>query len=135
MENSPLSRTLVPTKLQSLAHSFSLPEGKLFLLYGDPVVFKLSLLIGAKALQHTAAVAIVDGCNGFDIRSLVGFAQQRKLNPDALLDRVFISRGFTCYQMEATITDMLPAFLSGRRSTAALIFGLLDTFYDEQAPL
>src|SRR6059036_3890523 len=123
------SHTLIPASLQSLTQSFSSPEGKLFLLYGDPVVFKLSLLIGAKALQHTAAVAIVDGCNGFDIRALVRFAQQRKLNPDALLDRVFISRGFTCYQMEAAITDMLPAFLSGRRSTTAFIFGLLDTFY------
>jgi hypothetical protein len=30
---------------------------------------------------------------------------------------------------------MLPIFLRSNRSTIALIFGLLDTFYDEQAPL
>jgi len=51
-----------------------------------------------------------------------------------LLDNIFISRAFTCYQMEATLTERLPAFVNRKHSPIVIIFGLLDTFYDEQAP-
>ena len=37
--------------------------------------------------------------------------------------------------MEQAITDKLPAFLAKIDSRTAMIFGLLETFYDEQAPL
>jgi hypothetical protein len=66
---------------------------------------------------------------------LAEFARERGFQPDILLRRVFVSRGFTCYQMEQAIVGRLPAFLRRIGSTRAMIFGLLDTFYDEQAPL
>jgi len=37
--------------------------------------------------------------------------------------------------MEQAIAHKLPAFLSTIHSNTALVFGLLDTFYDEQASL
>jgi hypothetical protein len=37
--------------------------------------------------------------------------------------------------MEQAIAHKLPAFLTSIQSNTALIFGLLDTFYDEQASL
>jgi hypothetical protein len=37
--------------------------------------------------------------------------------------------------MEAVLTERLPAFVHTKNSPVVLIFGLLDTFYDEQAPL
>jgi len=37
--------------------------------------------------------------------------------------------------MEAVITERLPAFVRRRGSPVVIIFGLLDTFYDDQAPL
>ena len=57
------------------------------------------------------------------------------MTPENLLDNIFVSRAFTCYQMEAVITERLPAFVRRSRSPVVMIFGLLDTFYDEQAPL
>jgi len=33
------------------------------------------------------------------------------------------------------ITERLPSFVRSKGSPVAIIFGLLDTFYDEQAPL
>jgi hypothetical protein len=62
------------------------------------------------------------------------FVKQR-VTPEQLLQRIHIARAFTCYQMEATITERLPAFLKRTGAPIAIIFGLLDTFYDEQAPL
>jgi hypothetical protein len=59
----------------------------------------------------------------------------RHVDPGQMLRNIFVSRAFTCYQMEATLTERLPAFVKRIHSPVAIIFGLLDTFYDEQAPL
>jgi len=78
-------------------------------------------------------IAVVDGCNRFNVHLLSRFARERHLDPDEFLRRIFISRGFTCYQMEQAVTRRLPLFLQSIGSNIAMIFGLLDTFYDEQA--
>ena len=110
------------------------PPGKLFLLYGDPAVFPLSLTVAAHTLMQGSAIAVVDGANRFDVHLIGSIARRHALDPHTVLDRIFISRGFTCYQMEAAITRRLGPFLHNIQSSTALILGLLDTFYDEQAP-
>lgn len=117
------------------------PPGKLFCLHGDKLVFRLSLHAAAQALLGGSTIALVDGTNRFDAYFIAEFARRITtqgygyVTPDDLLKRIFIARAFTCYQMEATITDRLPAFLERTDSKIAIIFGLLDTFYDEQAPM
>ena len=93
------------------------------------------MLMAAQVLCNGRSLAVVDGCNRFDVHAITRYARERHLNPDALLQKIFVSRGFTCYQMEAAVTNKLPAFLTQIHSKAGMIFGLLDTFYDEQAPL
>jgi hypothetical protein len=122
-------------EVEQFASAFDRPPGKVCLLYGDDSVFLVSLLMAAQAMARGASLAVVDGCNQFNVHLLSRFARERGINPDDFLQRIFISRGFTCYQMEAAITQKLPAFLQKSNSGSALIFGLLDTFYDEQAPL
>jgi hypothetical protein len=119
----------------ALLRQFSAPAGKVFLLYGESAVFDLSLMIAAQVMSRGEHIAVVDGCNQFNVHALVRFAQRKKINPDQFLRRIFVSRGFTCYQMDAAINDRLPAFLRRINSHTAMVFGLLDTFYDEQAPL
>jgi hypothetical protein len=83
-------------------------------------------------------VTLVDGSNRFDLYGLAEFARRTaggRCTPEELLRNIFVSRAFTCYQMEAVITERLPAFVRTKQSPVVLIFGLLDTFYDEQAPL
>jgi hypothetical protein len=88
-------------------------------------------------------VTLVDGTNRFDVYYLAEFARKhagmhpdgRRITPESLLDNIFVSRAFTCYQMEAVITERLPVFVRQRGSPVVIIFGLLDTFYDDQAPL
>ena len=125
----------IPVKSHSLIRSFAEPKGKVFLLYGDSPIFRFSLVMAAQAVSRGASIAVIDGCNRFDVHTVTRFARERRLDPDALLRRIFVSRGFTCYQMEAAVNGKLPAFLARTNSNTALIFGLLDTFYDEQAPL
>jgi hypothetical protein len=111
------------------------PPGKLFCLHGDNLVFRLSLHAAAHALLNGSTIALVDGTNRFDAYFIAEFARRVSARPEDLLKRIFIARSFTCYQMEATITDRLPEFLKKSNSQIAIIFGLLDTFYDEQAPM
>jgi len=119
----------------TLTQSFAKPPGKVYLLYGDDRIFPISLTMAAHAMARGSSVAVVDGCNQFNVHLISRFARERKINPEKLLKRIFISRGFTCYQMEQAVTNRLPAFLGTIHSSTAMIFGLLDTFFDEQASL
>jgi hypothetical protein len=102
-------------------------------------VFRLSLTAAAYVLVNGVPLTVVDGTNRFDLYYLTEFARRwgapRGMGPSQILERIFLSRAFTCYQMEAVVTERLPAFLQKMGSPVVLIFGLLDTFYDEQAPL
>lgn len=117
------------------------PPGKLFCLHGDASVFRLSLYTASHALLRGVPIALVDGTNRFDVYYIAEFARKvtsqskRCVTPDQLLRQIYVARAFTCYQMEATITERLPAFLKRTGAPVAIVFGLLDTFYDEQAPL
>ena len=109
------------------------PPARCVFLYGDKFIFNLSLRMAAYAMAQGSSVAVVDGCNRFNVHLLSRFARERRIDPDDFLRRIFISRGFTCYQMEQAVSARLPLFLESIGSNIAMIFGLLDTFYDEQA--
>lgn len=119
------------------------PPGKLYCLHGSAGVFRLSLHAAAHALLSGIPITLVDGTNRFDVYSLARFARavarqhrtRQGPTPEQLLEKIFVSRAFTCYQMEATVTERLPVFVRQKHSPVVIIFGLLDTFYDEQAPL
>jgi hypothetical protein len=118
-----------------IIHSFPQPPGKVVLLHGDREIFPFALTMAAEAMRKGMPIAVVDGANRFDVHLLSRFARERRMNADDFLRRIYISRGFTCYQMEQAIVSRLPAFLQRIGSTVGMVFGLLDTFYDEQAPL
>ncbi len=121
----------------------SAPPGKLYCLHGGRAVFRLSLAAASRALASGIPMTLVDGTNRFDLYYIADFArrladrtmQGPRKTPKDFLDNIFISRAFTCFQMEAVITDRLLPFMQSRESPVVIIFGLLDTFYDEQAPL
>lgn len=120
---------------EELVRSFAEGTGKIVLLYGDRLIFRFSLMMAARAMRGGAMIAVVDGCNRFDVHVLAMYARTHHIDPDAFLRKIFVSRGFTCYQIEAAVANRLPHILSSIGSSTAMIFGLLDTLYDEQAKL
>jgi hypothetical protein len=129
------SADAVSVRSEGMIRSFAEKPGKIYLLYGERPIFQLSLQMAAHTMAEGNSLAVVDGCNRFDVHALSRFARMKKIDPNKFLSRIFISRGFTCYQMEQAIVHKLPAFLTAVHAKTALIFGLLDTFYDEQAQL
>ncbi len=115
------------------------PHGKLYCLHGDAMVFRVALSAASQALLRGMTVALVDGANRFDAYFIAEFARHVEARggppPAQLLDKIYVSRAFTCYQMEAVVTERLPKFLERTGSTVAVLFGPLDTFYDDQAPM
>ena len=131
--SQPAPETIQPYAL--FTRQFALPPGKLYLLHGSEPVFQLAHTVASYALRGGMRVAVADGGNWFNVHALIHAARASQTNPDRLLKAVHVSRSFTCYQMEQTVAHLLPAFLKSIDSRTAIIFGLLDTLYDEQAPL
>ena len=133
IENHTAKINPTPVSYDALLDQFRAPEGKKILLHGSDDVFRVALALAAHVMAAHELVAVVDGCNRFNVLSLAKFARQRKINADDFLTRIYVSRGFTCYQMEAAITERLPAFLARHNARFAMVLGLLDTMYDTQA--
>ncbi len=73
---------------------------------------------------------VLDGGNRFN--AFLAARRLRAINAPALektLENIYVARAFTCYQMTAMLEQTLP------NPMPTLIIDLLDTFYDESAPL
>lgn len=102
---------------------------------------RLSLLWGARAptrtqlglLTYLAAqgqsIRVFDGGNCFDGYFVARLARRLSPDPYAVLDRIKLSRAFTCFQM-AQLVENSPA-----QPQPLVLLNLLATFYDESVSL
>jgi hypothetical protein len=109
--------------------------GKTILLYGEPIVYHFGSLIMEKILKHIDSIAVVDGANRFDLYGLTGIAQINNLDPWKFLDRIFISRIFTGYQLDAVINNGVSSILKSINSRVMVVIGILNTLFDDQMPV
>ena len=88
------------------------------------------MLTFAARLAVHAPLRVLDGGNRFNAREVARLLRSQNA-PDvyAALERIRVARAFTCYQMLALLEQTPP----GPHPT--LVIDLLDTFYDESAPL
>lgn len=111
------------------------------LLEGATRPFPLMVLVGpfgaSEAMLNLAAqmavytpLRVVDGGNRFNAREVARFLRQGNTAEFfSVLERIRVARAFTCYQMLALLEDKFPW------PHPTLVIDLLDTFYDESAPL
>ncbi len=102
---------------------------------------RLALLWGTQAPTHTllaAATALAarglsprlfDGGNRFDAYFVARLARRLTPDPRAVLQRLRLSRAFTCFQL-AELIENAPA-----SPDPLFVLDLLATFYDESVPL
>jgi hypothetical protein len=93
--------------------------------YSHPLVIQ-SLAAHAARGQH---LGVLVGHNRFDVYALSRLALEHGLDPRPILERIELSRAFTCHQLHRRILT-LGVRHTGRWS-ALYVLGLLDTFYDE----
>lgn len=76
----------------------------------------------------------VDGANTFDPYAVARLARRAGRNPRELLERVFVSRAFTCHQLHALVVSRLPRAVSELPADGVVAVGLAATFHDDEVP-
>ncbi|HEX9012529.1 MAG TPA: hypothetical protein VF813_03395 [Anaerolineaceae bacterium] len=106
----------------------NLPTGKIVLVVG-PHAAQEAMLELAGGLVSLGHVRVLDGGNQFNAYYLARALRRRSAEAFSLLERVTLSRAFTCYQMETMLAE------SRGLAAPTIILDLLSTFYDESVPL
>lgn len=100
----------------------SLSPGEVVLLQSPPQEFMLSLIA---ALAVESPLMVLDANNWFDAYLVARLIRRRTANLDPILDRVYVARAFTCYQVVALFEQAAPTPMPH------VILDLLATFEDE----
>ena len=115
--------------------SFFACDGKIGLLYSDLSLTRLALYGITLITTDGYAVWVLDGANSFNAYVVARLARRWGFAPEPILERIKLSRAFTCYQMKELVTRRLASALGPSHGTAIFCLGLLETFYDEDVKL
>jgi hypothetical protein len=97
------------------------PKAGRFILLVGPRSLNAAMLTLIARLGEGASVRVLDGGNRFNAYTVARLARGRQ----AVLNRITVSRAFTCYQ----VLSLLESTLATQSPFAVL--DLLNTFYDE----
>lgn len=104
-------------------------------LYGGAGVYHTAMFAAAEFLRKREPVVIVDAANTTDPFFLAGMFKAVDEEPEALLQNGFISRCYTFYQVDVTMTEGLLDYMQKVHSKRLFVFGLLDLIDDEQVTI
>lgn len=110
------------------------------MLYGSPTVLPLSLLLTVRAQLPFQLgglgtnVVFVDGGNTFRLYHVSRIAQLSQLDPRQVLERIFISRAFTAYQMTAIVLEKLKETVDKFDSRFVVISDIAGLYLDKDVP-
>jgi hypothetical protein len=79
-------------------------------------------------------VLFVDGANSFRLYAVSQIAQTWELDPKKVLERIFISRAFTAYQLASLILEKLQGAITKFDSKVVIISNLAQRFLDKEIP-
>ena len=118
--------------------SFNL--GDFTVLYGHPSCLTLSLILCVRSQLPKekggldSSVLFLDGGNSFDPYTVTSICREYGLDPKSVLEKIFISRAFTAYQLTSLIFDKLSDALNKYSSKVVVISNIAHLFYDSDVP-
>jgi hypothetical protein len=111
-------------------------SGDFAVLYGSPAVTSLISLLCVRAQLPVqlgglgSNVVFIDGGNTFRLYNIARLAQFHQLHPAETLERIFISRAFTAYQLTALIMEKLEETLTATNAKLVVVSDLAGFFLD-----
>jgi hypothetical protein len=75
-------------------------------------------------------VLFVDGGNSFRLYDVSSFAQACELDPRQVLERIFVSRAFTAYQLTSLILEQLQSAIEDYDSKVVILSDLAQLYLD-----
>jgi hypothetical protein len=115
-------------------------EGDFAAFYGTSHVLSLSLLLAVRAQLPfqlgglETNVVFVDGGNSFRLYEVSRIAQLHQLDPRQVLERIFVSRAFTAYQLTSLILEKLEETVERFSSKLVIISVMTELFLDKDVP-
>lgn len=112
--------------------------GRLTVLYGSPLCNQISETICVDAqlpLQEgglNSTAILIDGGNAFNPYLISDYAQQRGVDVDNALEKVVVSRAFTCYQLTSLITQKLPEAIRRYKSKLIVALDIVKLYLDDE---
>ena len=127
--------------IQSIDHAFqSFKLGDFTVLYGHPIcktlIFRLCVhcqLPKEKGGLDSSTI-YVDSGNSFNPYEISAIAREFGSDPKSTLERVFVSRAFTAYQLSAIVSETLENALKHYKSKLILISRITSLFLDRDVP-
>ena len=111
--------------------------GDFALLYGSQLVLSLSSLLCIRAQLPPqlgglgSNVVFIDGANTFRLYQVTRLARLHQLDPKQALDRIYISRAFTAYQMTSLILQKLEDAVKNFNAKLVIISDIAAMFLDK----
>jgi hypothetical protein len=132
------SQTLLSLKMRNLNQLFpGFATGDFALLHGSHAVSSLASLLCIRAQLPPqlgglgSNVVFIDGANTFRLYQTTLLARLHQLSPKQVLDRIYISRAFTAYQMAALILQKLEAAVKTCNARLVVISDIAAMFLDK----
>jgi len=126
----PVSLPSFTSQARSLLGQLSRRRG-LLVVHGHPQGSRLAHYFLAGPLLRGEAILFLDAANCFDPHRLAAFAQRCRRSPEEFLERVHLSRVFTCFQL-AELIERTPAAARRYRAQRVFLTGVPDIFDDEE---
>jgi hypothetical protein len=114
--------------------------GDFAVLHGSPSIISMTSLLCIRAQLPTqlgglgSNVIFIDGGNTFRLYKIARLAQLHQLNPREVLERIFISRAFTAYQLTSLILDKLEETVKQYDAKLVVISDIAGFFVDNDVP-
>jgi hypothetical protein len=114
--------------------------GDFAVLYGSNSVLSLTSLLCVRAQLPPqlgglgSNVVFIDGGNTFRLYQVARLARLHQLDPKQALERIYLSRAFTAYQMTALILEKLKETVKRYNAKLAIISDIADFFLDKDVP-
>jgi hypothetical protein len=131
--SKPLFTLNIP-KIDDLFHGFTIGDFAVF--YGSSAVMPLSSLLCVRAQLPNQLgglgtnIVFVDGRNTFKLYQVSRIAQFHLLDPREVLDRIYISRAFTAYQMTSIIFEKLKETVNKYNAKLVVISDIAGLYLD-----
>jgi len=115
-------------------------SGDFGVLYGSPTSLTLSWLLCVRCQLPEeqgglgSPVVLVDGGNTFNLYGVSRIAQQYGMDPKGVLERIFISRAFTAYQLTSLIMNGLKQAVEKSKAKLIVISDITGLYLDRDVP-
>src|SRR3972149_4075761 len=132
------SQTLLSLNMRNINELFpAFTLGDFALLYGSHAVSSLASLLCVRAQLPPqlgglgSNIVFIDGANTFRLYHITTLARLHQLDPEQVLDRIYISRAFTAYQMTSLILQKLEDAVKTCNAKLVIISDIAAMFLDK----